>query len=87
MEGTRNTIDGATRTAIHPNLKELRAGYADLATPIREGRTEAAQLEKRLSDLVNQAYGLTPEEVDLLWSTALRPAEQGHADTLNSLFR
>ncbi|CAN5625074.1 hypothetical protein BH24ACT22_BH24ACT22_05900 [soil metagenome] len=51
-------------------LKELRAGYTDLATPIREGRTEAAKLERRLSDLVNQAYGLTPEEVDLLWSTA-----------------
>jgi hypothetical protein len=51
-------------------LKELRAGYTDLATPVREGRTEAAKLERRLSDLVNQAYGLTPEEVELLWSTA-----------------
>jgi hypothetical protein len=51
-------------------LKELRAGYADLAPPIREGRAEAARLERRLSHLVNQAYGLTPEEVELLWSTA-----------------
>lgn len=51
-------------------LKELRAGYTDLATPVREGRAEAAKLEHRLSDLVNQAYSLTPEEVDLLWSTA-----------------
>ena len=51
-------------------LKELRSGYADLATPVREARTEAAKLERRLSDLVNEAYGLTPEEVDLLWSTA-----------------
>ena len=24
----------------------------------------------RLSDLLNQAYGLTPEEVDLMWKTA-----------------
>ena len=38
--------------------------------PVREERAEAAKLERRLSDLVNQAYGLTPEEVDLLWSTA-----------------
>ena len=53
-----------------PDLKELRAGYTDLATPVREARTEAAKLERRLSDLVNEAYGLTPEEVDLLWSTA-----------------
>ncbi|MGI9048055.1 MAG: hypothetical protein ACR2GU_01535, partial [Rubrobacteraceae bacterium] len=51
-------------------LKELRAGYTDLATPVREGRAEAAKLERRLSDLVNQAYSLTPEEVDLLCSTA-----------------
>ena len=51
-------------------LKELRTGYADLTPPVREGRTEAAKLEQRLSDLVNEAYGLTPEEVDLLWSTA-----------------
>jgi len=32
--------------------------------------SEAARLENRPSDLVNAAYGLTPEEVDLLWSTA-----------------
>ncbi|MGB3683122.1 MAG: N-6 DNA methylase [Rubrobacteraceae bacterium] len=51
-------------------LKELRSGYADLATPVREGRAEAAKLEQRLSNLVNEAYGLTPEEVELLWSTA-----------------
>ncbi len=51
-------------------LKELRAGYAELATPVREARAEAAKLEQRLSDLVNEAYDLTPEEVDLLWSTA-----------------
>jgi len=30
----------------------------------------AASLERELSDLVNEAYGLTPEEVDLLWKTA-----------------
>jgi hypothetical protein len=41
-----------------------------MAMPVREERAEAAKLERRLSDLVNQAYGLTPEEVDLLWSTA-----------------
>ena len=32
--------------------------------------TEALQLEHRLSDLVNQAYGLTPAEIDLMWKTA-----------------
>jgi len=51
-------------------LKELRAGYAEVATPVRQGRTEAAGLERRLSDLVNDAYALTPEEAELLWATA-----------------
>ena len=45
-------------------------GYAEMATPMREDRAEAAKLERRLSDLVDRAYGLTPEDVDLLWSTA-----------------
>ena len=28
------------------------------------------KLERTLSDLVNQAYALTPAEIDLLWKTA-----------------
>ena len=51
-------------------LKDLRAGYAEMATPIREDQAEAAGLERRLSDLVNDAYGLTPDEVELMWATA-----------------
>jgi hypothetical protein len=31
---------------------------------------EAERLEGRLSDLVNEAYGLTPDEVRLMWATA-----------------
>jgi hypothetical protein len=27
-------------------------------------------LERTLSDLVNQAYGLTPAEIELMWQTA-----------------
>ena len=26
--------------------------------------------EKQVSDLVNKAYGLTPEEIELMWKTA-----------------
>ena len=29
-----------------------------------------AALESRVSDLVNSAYGLTPDEIDLMWQTA-----------------
>src|SRR5262245_3591563 len=32
--------------------------------------TEALRLERRLADLINLAYGLTPEEIELLWRTA-----------------
>lgn len=28
------------------------------------------QIERTLSDLINQSYGLTPDEVKLLWATA-----------------
>jgi hypothetical protein len=34
-------------------LKALRSGYSEMATPVRERRTEAKNLERRLSDLVN----------------------------------
>ncbi len=51
-------------------LRELRSGYAEVAIPVREGREEAARLENHLSELVNLAYGLTPGEVELLWTTA-----------------
>lgn len=51
-------------------LKELREVYNDYAPVIQTRRAEALKLEHRLSDLVNQAYGLTPEEIDLMWKTA-----------------
>lgn len=31
---------------------------------------EAERLERRLSDLVNEAYGLTPDEIRLMWATS-----------------
>ena len=31
---------------------------------------ETLNLERTLSDLVNQAYGLAPAEIDLMWKTA-----------------
>jgi TaqI-like C-terminal specificity domain/Eco57I restriction-modification methylase len=51
-------------------LKELREVYNDYAPHIQTRRAEALSLETRLSDLVNQAYRLTPEEIDLMWKTA-----------------
>jgi hypothetical protein len=38
--------------------------------PARARAAETLALERTLSDLVNQAYALTPVEIDRLWQTA-----------------
>ena len=50
-------------------LRDLKGGYAEMAEPLR-GEDRGHGPRARLSDLVNEAYGLTTEEVDLLWKTA-----------------
>ena len=44
---------------VHPHLRAARALVA-----------ETLKLEHALSDLVNQAYGLTPAEIAPMWKTA-----------------
>lgn len=65
--------------ALVAEVKKLRgkkqpltpASLAALCTEhTRTLATEVLQLERQLSDLVNDAYGLTPEEVNLMWATA-----------------
>ena len=51
-------------------LRGLRDEYVRTIEPARLLAAEALQLEHRLHDLVNAAYGLTPEEVRLMWETA-----------------
>ncbi|MEG4809402.1 hypothetical protein QUA82_17675 [Microcoleus sp. F8-D3] len=51
-------------------LKAVRETYNQYALAILSRKAEALRLEHRLSDLVNQACGLTPEEIDLMWKTA-----------------
>lgn len=52
------------------DLARLREAHAEHAPRIREMTREAAALEERLAALVNEAYGLTEEEVALMWRTA-----------------
>lgn len=59
----RRPLSAAGVTAIHET-------YRELVEPGRALLAEAAQLERQISDLVNEAYGLTPEEVALMWRTA-----------------
>ena len=44
--------------------------YARTIEPARQLIAEFVTLERQLSDLVNEAYGLTPDEVNLLWDSA-----------------
>jgi hypothetical protein len=37
---------------------------------MQQRASEALVRERRLADLVNAAYGLTPEEIALMWETA-----------------
>jgi len=52
------------------DVKELRAAYEETVPAMHRRSAEVCTHENRLADLVNQAYGLTPEEIDLMWKTA-----------------
>ncbi len=65
------------------DIGALQREYADTVRPARQAAAELLRLERRLSDMVNAAYGLTPEEVQLMWQTApprmpLDPAQELH---------
>ena len=51
-------------------LRSLRDEHARTIEPARIQAAEAWNLERQISDLVNAAYGLTPDEVALMWKTA-----------------
>jgi hypothetical protein len=62
---------GAPRVALADSLTrgsllKLLRGFTDGA----RNTPAALKLERTLSDLVNQTYGLTPAEIDLMWPTA-----------------
>ncbi len=48
----------------------MRHEYTRSIESARPLAAETLTLERTLSDLVNQAYVLTPAEIDLLWQTA-----------------
>jgi hypothetical protein len=66
-------------------LRALRDGYAEQAAPVQRRQAESLTLERRLADLVNQAYELTPEEVDLLWRSAPPRMPVGRATSTSAL--
>ena len=49
--------------------KELKDRHARSVKPLQALAAQSRQLERRVADLVNTAYGLTPEEVARMWRT------------------
>lgn len=51
-------------------ITELIATHAHYAQPLQRRVAEIRDLERRLSDLVNQAYRLSDDDIEILWRTA-----------------
>ncbi len=51
-------------------VARLKHEHSETIEPARAAAVEAAALERKFSTLVNAAYGLTPEDVRLMWDTA-----------------
>jgi hypothetical protein len=74
-------IRGKKHPLSSAGLHALRDEYTRTIAPARARAAETLTLERTLSDLVNQAYALTPAEIVLMWQTAAsrmpipRPAE------------
>jgi hypothetical protein len=63
-------VRGKKKSLSAAGVKSLRDEYGRTVEPARALAAEAQALERELSDLVNAAFGLTPEEVALMWATA-----------------
>ncbi|HEY2785252.1 MAG TPA: hypothetical protein VGJ05_09780 [Fimbriiglobus sp.] len=51
-------------------VTRLKQEFLTSVEPLNALAREADRLEWQVSDLVNEAYGLTPDEVKLMWDTA-----------------
>ncbi len=51
-------------------IARLKEEHAATLVPARNAAADILVIERNLSDLVNNAYSLTPDEVALMWHTA-----------------
>jgi hypothetical protein len=63
-------VRGKRKPLSVAQVKALKDEHARSVRPLQALAAEARQLEQRVAELVNAAYGLTPEEVALMWRTA-----------------
>jgi hypothetical protein len=70
VEAIRQRIPKISGDLSPKGLKGVENVYQEYALPMQSDRAESNRLEHRLSDLINQAYQLTPTEIELMWRTA-----------------
>jgi hypothetical protein len=68
--GEVKRIRGKKLPLTAAGVRTLRDEYIRTIAPARALAAETLTLERTLSDLVNQAYALTPAEIALMWQTA-----------------
>jgi hypothetical protein len=68
--GEAKRIRGKKQPLTAAGVHALREEYTRTIEPVRALAAETVNLERTLSDLVNQAYALTPAEIALMWQTA-----------------
>ena len=68
--GEVKRIRGKKLPLTAAGVHALRDEYIRTIEPARALAAETLTLERTLSDLVNQAYALTPAEIALMWQTA-----------------
>jgi hypothetical protein len=61
---------GRAKPLTVAGVKQLKGEHAAAVVPLQTLAAEALDLERIVSDLVNAAYGLTPDEIKLMWATA-----------------
>jgi hypothetical protein len=61
---------GKRKPLSEAQVKALQDEHRRSVAPMQARGAEARQLERRVAELVNAAYGLTSEDVGLLWRTA-----------------
>jgi len=61
---------GRSKPLSVAEVKRLKGEHVTTVAPLQTLAGEALDLERRVSDVVNAAYGLTPDEIKLMWDTA-----------------
>ncbi len=63
-------LRGKKQPLTAASLQALREEHTRSIDPARALAVKTLQLERILSDRINQAYGFTSEEIALMWATA-----------------